>query len=253
VGLYSLTSKRKSLPLYRFRVGQATYPLPIRHGDTWSGEIRFKRIGPPETVKVRMALYVAGAYQWSEYTSVVLGRDESEQEYTAVVSGPYDSKGLPECQRIDTKMELVDSTGKVWQDTSTERFHNVEIIKPTDIVLYGKNIPAGANVWLLIGLVTSPLGTFQWSTRGSPEKLILTHSTGQWTRLDTSYTYTKWPPGGEWPSSFFGQGTNETPITLVKPLVLGQAYDFYFDTGIVVPEGMVPPRVCTEGETQCRG
>jgi len=157
------------------RFGQVSYPVSLKHGETWSGQVKFKHAGPAETVRVRMALYVAATYQWSEYASVDVGRDETEQEYTAVVSGTYDSKGLLDYQTIDTKMEMVDSTGRVWQDTSTVRFNNQSqweiyplFVKCGDVIPPLSHNPSGE--WAVFQIYDPDGGLFipeQRESRGS--------------------------------------------------------------------------------------
>ncbi|RLC72506.1 MAG: hypothetical protein DRI26_02860 [Chloroflexi bacterium] len=129
MGLYSLATPTR--PLYSFRwfggFAAVAYPLPAKHGDTLRCYVRFTHIGPAETVQIRWAPYVNGVYEWSAWKSVSLAEDpEPGREYTVTLNPvTYDSRGLGHCRRIDTNLELKDSTGKVWKQADTERFHNV--------------------------------------------------------------------------------------------------------------------------------
>ena len=125
-------------PLYSLRTQEIKfsqfvaepYPLPAKDGDTLHCYIRFTHIGPAEIVQIRWAPYVNGVYEWSNWKSLSLTEDpEPGKDYTLTLEPVvYNSRGLGHCRRIDTNLELKDSTGRIWRQADTERFHNVAIL-----------------------------------------------------------------------------------------------------------------------------
>ena len=153
--LFSLRQKERSSPLFkmgRVRFGQVAYPVGINHGETWRGQFSFKHTGPAETIIVSMGPFVEGVVEWQSLTMNV-NRDEVETEYDSPeFSGPYDSRGLPHCRRIDTNISMQNAaaTETLDTDSSTERFHNVvDISRSFDIIMDRYGSPEGWAPWAI--------------------------------------------------------------------------------------------------------
>jgi len=151
--LYNLRERKTAAPLFqvgRPRFGLTGYPVDLKHGDTWKGQFSFKHIGEAETITVSMGPFVEGNVQWRMLTMSV-NRDAVETEYdTPEFSGPYDSRGLPHCRRIDCDIAIQDAASAMVlaSDSSAERFHNVvDIARSFNITMDRYGSLAGWAPW----------------------------------------------------------------------------------------------------------
>ena len=151
MGLYTLRKGQRASPLHKLgNIGAVSYPVPIRHGETWRGQFKFSHQGPAESLWVAIGPYVEGTEHLS-YATISVGEDAVEQEYiTSQIAGTFDSHGLPHCRRIDTNMYIYNSDGSQTyaHDSSTERFHNEVISRSFEITQDRYANPDGWAGWM---------------------------------------------------------------------------------------------------------